>query len=59
MRAYLKDFIQEVTNLKTDDKEKEVLHTMLELFSDSRVGCEVLADIANAIMEKECADESN
>ena len=56
MKHYLKDFLSVVKTLGTETdevKDKIILSAMTELFSDSRCGCSVLTDVANAIMEKE------
>ncbi len=62
MKRYLQDFLSVVKTLGTETdevKDKIILSAMTELFSDSRCGCEVLTDVANAIMEKECDNESD
>jgi len=59
MKRYLQDFLSTVTVLGTEDqktKEKVVLIAMLELFENGRCGCEVLTDISNEIMKRECAN---
>ena len=59
MKPYLRDFISTVTVLGTEDqktKEKVVLIAMIELFENGRCGCEVLTDISNEIMKRECAN---
>ena len=59
MKPYLRDFLSTVTVLGTEEqktKEKVVLIAMLELFENGRCGCEVLTDISNEIMRRECVD---
>lgn len=59
MKPYLRDFLSTATVLGTEDqttKEKVLLIAMLELFDNGRCGCEVLTDISNEIMKRECAD---
>ena len=59
MKRYLQDFLSTVTVLGIEDqkrKEKVVLIAMLELFENGRCGCEVLTDISNEIMKRECAN---
>ena len=60
MKPYLRDFLSTVTVLGTEEqktKEKVVFIAMLELFENGRCGCEVLTDISNEIMKRECANE--
>ncbi len=57
MKRYLQDFLSTVTTLGTEEtktKEKVVLIAMLELFENGRTSCDVLADVANEIMQQEC-----
>ena len=59
MKRYLQDFLSTATVLGTEDqttKEKVVLIAMLNLFDNGRCGCEVLTDISNEIMRRECVD---
>ena len=59
MKPYLRDFLGTATVLGTEDqttKEKVLLIAMLNLFENGRCGCEVLTDISNEIMRRECVD---
>ena len=62
MKRYLQDFLNTVQTLgtePTETKEKVILIAMIELFNDSRCGCEVLTDISNEIMKRACEGDDD
>ncbi len=57
MKRYLQDFLSTVTTLGTEEtktKEKVVLIALLEIFNNGRTSCDILTDISNEIIRKEC-----
>ena len=57
MKHYLKEFLAVVKTLGTETdevKDKIILIAMLDIFENGRTSCDVLTDVSNEIIRKEC-----